>query len=757
MSNINLIGIEFSKKHFYSRETVYIKCTFQALCNQPIDCSVKLFADFKFGHMNIAAADTTNYSRTIADMYPQPMCYKKGDVWSSSIRWNVPAEQYPGTLEVSIGLIDDNMEYVSFNVDEKTYNRFYAGDINVAFPGAGKEWIQKHSEPIIYTYRKDDIKQAESDIEFFDSIICWRNIKDDTEEECYAAIKLDDTFENEAVKFSFKYKNKTYYIDDIEEKNGFEFLNIKIPTMFMMKNGKMVSMFGEGRLINSKTSYPWGYEQKYYVRNVGILTDENKSILIETPYIDDRIHYSVCEKDGEKFSALGVTFTYRLRAFGNMESIKVINKPTVKIESIKGNWQKCIPMLRSGIKKRTDAYDRCIFYYYSICSGPGEHVNTFKQALDYIKQVYYVTGGIKQFMILCGWQHEGHDTGYPDVFKLKDGAGTLEELRDCISEAKKYNACMTFHDNYDDMYEDNGYFEADCAAINSKGEYMTSWIWVGGVSTIMSLPKYCKTGKMQERVKKTVNMLGIDESYHIDVLSCEARRYDYDPQIKMAAQEVVEYKKAVVKEFEKYGVVVTSEAISHAFAGVIGFAWRMTESKFKLFSDEIYIPMTAMIYHGIVPYAGEGTFGLINGAVMTIPSWIDIEESKEDIFLKTIPIGMLCNQNIEDYEIDGYIHKIIYSDGKIIYDEENDDITVVCNGSILTQAGNSFVKGFKEKQYIGFTKHGDFSVKNLNKGKIQAVYELESTGAKQSIRYICNEDKIRIFAAPKTAFLVEFS
>ena len=69
------------------------------------------------------------------------------------------------------------------------------------------------------------------------------------------------------------------------------------------------------------------------------------------------------------------------------------------------------------------------------------------------------------------------------------------------------------------------------------------WIWVSGLSRIISVPKYVKSGKMQKRVKKTLSMYPVHSSYHLDVLSCEARRYDLDENVRIAAEEFSEYKK----------------------------------------------------------------------------------------------------------------------------------------------------------------------------------------------------------------------
>ena len=152
--------------------------------------------------------------------------------------------------------------------------------------------------------------------------------------------------------------------------------------MFFMGKSKMISIFGEGRLIDAEASYPWGYEQKYYVRNVGIITNNTKSMLVETPFIDDIIHYSICERNGEKLCCLGATLTYRLRCYGDMESVKVINAPTVEMTEFDGDYTKCLPHLRKELKKKTDKYDRCLFYYYDICPYPGAPVRNLRMHLN---------------------------------------------------------------------------------------------------------------------------------------------------------------------------------------------------------------------------------------------------------------------------------------------------------------------------------------------------------------------------------------
>lgn len=723
MGKINLIKVELSKINLYPEEMLYIVCTFQAKEDSPINEEVQLFADFHFGHMTIDAG-AAKYYRVVADMYPQPVQYKKGEVWSSTIRWKVPKGQWGGAFGVHIGMMNSETQPVSFNLNGDEYNTYHVDDINIVFEGVAEKFMQEHSGGKIYIFDEDNIIPEQFNHNF-DATIAVRDVKTDRELKLYGSVEPNKRICNDYVSFIMKKDENEYVIDDVEEKDGYEFLYVKLPLMFTQDKSRMITMYGEGRIINPENSYPWGYEQVYFIRNVAILANGEKNILIETPFLDEKLHQSVCELNGERFCSVGVTMTYRVRAFENFESVKVINKPTVKFWGIGGDWKNCLPKMREGITKKTDMYDRCVFYYYGICAGPGRPVRTFRQALEYVKRVYKLTGGVKQYILLCGWQHEGHDTGYPDVFTLNEKAGTMEDLIYCVEEAKKYNACITFHDNYDDLYELNGFFDSEIAATDANGTYYSSWIWTAGVSIMTSFPKYFKTGKMQERVKKTVDMLPIDKSYHIDVLSQEVRRYDFAPEVKMAAQEVLEYKLKVIEEFEKYGIAVTSEGITHPFAGRMGYAWRLNSSKGKLFCDEEIIPLTGMIYHGLVPYSSAGNTAVIFGG-NSVPGNLEDEAAEQKTFFeKTLPIGLLCNELMEDYSFRDGVHTIIYTNNSsVVFDEVNDTVAVKYKGEYLTKDGTTCASGFNKNEYLCYSENGSFNIKNRFEKNILKVTDL---------------------------------
>ena len=350
MCNIKLIGAEFSKSNLYPGEQLYIKCTFKALKDFPVSKEVKLFADFCFGHMFIDKKEETYY-RVTASMYPQPAHWRDGEIWSSSVIWNIPKELWGGAYKVHIGLIDADTVPIEFYVNGYSCKRHYISDINIAFNGVAKQYMKDHSEKTVFYYEP---KNAASPLynHSFDAIISVRNIYTDKETKTITTLVPNKSFSDGHISFVLKRDDSSFFVDNVKEEKGYELLYIKLPLLFTLENAKMITMYGEGRIVNPENSYPWGYEQSYWIRNIAILADGSSNILIETPFLDDKLHHSVCEFDDKKFCSVGITLTHRLRAYGELESPKVINTPTVTTKKISGRWQNCLKFLRAGITKK---------------------------------------------------------------------------------------------------------------------------------------------------------------------------------------------------------------------------------------------------------------------------------------------------------------------------------------------------------------------------------------------------------------------
>ena len=753
---LKLICVEASEKCMYPGDEIYISCTFEAMEDYPIKGRCTMFCDLIFGYQTLPEFKPRSF-RITGEFYPQPMHLKKGETLKCAMRWHVPEFAYGGTYGINVGICDDDAVPYTFYAGGKTVKRCYAGDIEVAFKNCAPKFVNSHRTPHRFELENASniIYKTSVDLEFY-----IRDLKLDTVFVC-KEIYDREKFTTDYVDFTLKKivngKLTSIILDDVVEKDGYELLCVKLPTLLKGKDAKIISTLGGGRKIDSTNTAELGMEYKFEYNNLGVLQLGEKYIMLEGPYIDDYVHYSVFERNGERYGAVGITLNYRLRKYGDYRSVKVINKPTAVVMETE-SFVEILNYVRKGKKRPTEFYDRCIFYYFQIeCDGCKE-TYSFLDALERVKKLYYMTGGVKQIMLLRGWQHTGHDTGYPDVFTINKTGGTLETLAYVIEEAKKYNAVITFHDNYDDMYSELPDFDGECIALDMYNEYYKGWIWVSGLSSIISAPRYVKSGKMAERMKKTFEMYPVHTSYHLDVLSCEARRYDFGEDVRMAAQEIIEYKKMIAEEIKSHGFHLTSEAVSSPFAGIVGHVWNIRMRTEEFFPNEEKLPLMGMLYHSIIP--ASGTFGdpmqIACGAEL-VPyiSGNPEEYYKEIFYLFTLPMGMLYDVHLNDYSKSGTVHTSVYSDGStVIYNEENNDITVKSPDGYYTKDGNTLVEGFNAGEYLAYTKNGDFSFKAPFNQEIEAALELDFDGKESSIDICKNSDMVTAQLKPGTAFKI---
>ena len=750
MSNIKLVGVRVSSHCIYPRETLYVECSFEALCDHPVKEKTDIFCDFLYGHMNIPECDQRNY-RVAMPMYPQPMHWKKGNVYTCGLHWKLRPDLYGGTFEINVGITNYEAVPIEIEANGKNVHRYYVGDVEAAFGGCAPKFVNSHKTEM--TFEFDKIKSNEVFSSGCEGEVYIRNKADDSIiTDYFGGSKYSGEYASfELEKTADDTDEKTELVN-VTEKEGYELLDVKFPTLVSSAESKMITVFGSGRCVDSTENYSFGYEQTYYQRNVGIIRDDNSFTVVETPYLDDKLHHSIFRVNGVPYASVGVTLTYRVRAYGKLESIRVINNPSYVIKKV-STQPELLKYLRKDLKLKSMDYYRTLFYYFQIeCDGFDE-INSFDDALERVKMIYNLTGGIKQVMLLRGWQHEGHDTGYPDVFTLNKHGGTMEDLRHLITEARKYNAIVTFHDNYDDMYDEIPYFDPEISSVDCRGRMYKSWIWVSGISRMTSFKKYVESGKMAARVKKTVEMYPVRDSYHLDVMSQEVRRYDFDPKVKCAAQESLKYKKDVIKEFEKYGFNVTSEGVSQPFAGVVAHAWALGVGYSTLFFKESFFPLLAMIYHGKYPYSGGSDYrNLICGSTIVPGIGGDCKSYKDVYFKKALPLNALWDKQIDDYSCSGDIYTTCYSDGSVvIYDKESDTLSVENNDDIYTKDGNVLVRGYKDNEYIGYTETGSMII---DKANISQIYELDFDGNRKPVSFTLTDNGAVIDTSAKTGFKV---
>ncbi|HHY83523.1 MAG TPA: hypothetical protein GX505_12740 [Clostridiales bacterium] len=529
-------------------------------------------------------------------------------------------------------------------------------------------------------------------------------------------------------------------LENIKEYGNYELLEVKLPYLISLtgEDARMADFFADGRLIAPCDTRPLGYEHAYDVRNAGVLYNSRGMLVIESEGLDNKLIAAVCDNNEQRFASMGITLTARVRGKNHVRSIQVLNQPEVTIDFLgtewgEPSWQSAARYLRQGLKgKNRELYRRSMVYKYIISWGPEPdnviiddstpypikrlaHVNTFEKALETIKRVSRLLDGARQIVYLVGFQYSGHDTGYPYVLEINPKAGSIEDLKRCIQEAARYNAVLSLHDNYDDAYYSD-YLPREILALNEEGKPCKIWFWSSDMSYAVGPKKYADLGLMQKRVKQTIETYGIHTTYHLDVLSSEVRRHDFDLFCQTAADENLQGKLAVIKEFNKYGIDITSENVAHPFAGEIGYAWWTRHNPGAvLFPGEEIIPLTPMIYHGFIQYncAGYGKkdmlAGMIRGASTT---WTETEqdigtEHIRAFYLQTLPMGLLYDLKMEDYRAEGFKVLVEFeNDSRICADLQNLTYSITVNGRIIARNWTTFAPGLKEGSYLAYSLDG---------------------------------------------------
>jgi hypothetical protein len=262
------------------------------------------------------------------------------------------------------------------------------------------------------------------------------------------------------------------------------------------------------------------------------------------------------------------------------------------------------------------------------------------------------------------------------------------------AEAAKYNAILSYHDNFDDAYRDSPEWDESIIARNNRGGLQMGGVWAGGQSYIIAFNKSAQKAGL-ERVRRTVNQMPVRGSYHIDVLSAVPMRRDYHPQRPESTRESLEGKFAIVREFNRLGIDVTSEGFAAPFVGVIGHSWHLWRNDVPLFAGEEPIPFIPMIYHGGpttygrgIPNAAHARQSALYGASYST-DWTKhatIQDLADPIYLVVAPWTYLRDRKMQDYQRQGDLCRVTYAaDTFVEVNQATGQWRVVVDGATLVE------------------------------------------------------------------------
>lgn len=524
----------------------------------------------------------------------------------------------------------------------------------------------------------------------------------------------------------------TVSLEEIAAADGWELLDVRFPALACARgeDARLVHMYNGGREVSIADSRPIGYVQPYDIRGCAALIADGRALLLETTGLDNRLEIAVEQNPREKYASLGMVLTAAVEAGESLPSLPT-GEASFTLKALPAcGWQAVARELQQGLEGRRDPlYRRAMVYKQLVCYGPRPadryltpdapysitrlcETYSFGDVLRRVKRMYHLTDGFPQVVYMVGWQYQGHDTGYPHVLEVNPRVGTREELRACIEEGRAYNAVISLHDNYDDAYLSSPWYDPEIVARDERGGPYKGWIWTGGLSHIISMKRYLRSGKAAERVRRTVGDFGIRQSYHLDVLSSEVIRHDFGPD-GAAADEFLAWRRALIAEFNRYGVDVTSETMTHPFADVLGFAYSTRDDfgRDLLFTGERYIPLAGMVYHGVIPYNAGGIRydeilqGLLLGAggkYGDVRDQVTADELRV-FYLQTLPLSLLSDRRIQDVqELPDRVRVVYDAENTVTVCPDSGAFEVICGGRTVARDGSVFVPGIRPGIYLAY-------------------------------------------------------
>lgn len=489
-----------------------------------------------------------------------------------------------------------------------------------------------------------------------------------------------------------------------------------------------------GRLINPSKcdqgttlhTYNW-VKDSFATR--GIIYSGPLTAVVGITSMDDALYSSVVWRGNNAYAGIGVRLRHRYSIYD--PSYRSISLPlahsdpltdeslelcadtfvanetsTVTIQldrtpplSPEKGWISGARIIRSELRPKPSDYYKHRFINKIFVGDPKEPSQiSFDDAGKVVSRIFHRTGGTKQVCYLVGWQHKGHDTGYPDVFTANSAAGGEEKLRLLINAGKSIGAAVSFHDNFDDAYQSSPAWDPNDISIDNRGELLKGGIWGGGQAYWNSMPVYARN-KAVDRIERTLGQYAIEDTYHLDVLTASVFRLDFRREEPSSKDEDRDARLQIVHEYRDRGIDLSSEACGIPFIGEITYFWHLMRVPRSVYAGDRRIPLTPFIAHGHADYGGSHVDGngildgLLYGATVSddIKSDTPMEDILDAYFLLHVPLDKLRDLEMTDYHESGTKKRIDFKAGSFVeVDFESGEHVVVVDDLPVLKNGVTF-------------------------------------------------------------------
>jgi hypothetical protein len=355
---------------------------------------------------------------------------------------------------------------------------------------------------------------------------------------------------------------------------------------------------------------------------------------------------------------------------------------------------------------------------------PARVAHTFEQALERIRQVNHLTRGIPKISYLVGWQHDGHDSKYPDWgtvnerLKRPQDATARDSLVWLMDEARAHNTTVSLHINMLDAYEDSPLWDAYVAhdvIVKKDGALYRHprAVWGGQQAYWIDYAREWETGLAQQRIDRLLDFLPIRRqgTIHIDAFQFP-RDYDDPERLNQAMRRIFRY-------WRDQGVDVTCENVwdsrrGDGFIGLQPMAWHLNPNfgGWKYTPEnpevrpEVWMQIPPSLCCGGVDWL-DLQAGQLFGTSMQGEGITDLTDFIKPFCLQTLPWHYLNHFERVRLEQDRAARTLYLSDG-VVSRVEHGHRTIHRQSRLVVDGEDVFVPALwqKTREIIAFSGNG---------------------------------------------------
>jgi hypothetical protein len=551
-------------------------------------------------------------------------------------------------------------------------------------------------------------------------------------------------------------RDLTVVLEKVKEFPGYCFLSLRLAHLASAAStdddSRALTCYGQGRVLDPRTCAPTLVDYNWHgaiARMSAAVYRPRFMAVLDIPGYDDLFIVDVWQysrpADGPTYASVGTELMHRQRPVEDPRRKFELVPPHVKfplqitpgdpivcarrktlrlhfIAAAKGcalDWTDAALYLQTLTPKRAGChplYRNAMVYKTTF---PREVPGGYSAALSFVDgeqilhRLHHITDGMKQVCYFTAFQHNMGDSGWPWPFTIHPEAGDKATLKRIIKDASRWNAIVSFHGNFDVFSDDSPNFDSRCVARDASGHPQSQGRWGCRQLYLISMPKYLAA--FRKLIPRLLREYGLHDTLHLDTFSGGTYSYDADPRQPHNAADFMKARRAIVHEFRRHGVDITSECLVDPYVGWIGHVWALFNGD-TTWHGEVPVPLANFIYHGVISWnSGKATDekGILEsliqggGSGMEFPFWSsDWTEVVDSLYLIHIPYLMLRNRRWTGYRADGAVRRVNYGPGsRITVDDAKPGYEVVVDGQRIARDFVTVFRGWRKGTLLAFSRN----------------------------------------------------